>query len=121
MPNEFLDTLKGFTPDGSGLDRDALLFEAGRASAGSPARAWGVVALLALSQALTLGLCLLRSPERPAVPGEPPPPSLSPAQQDGPPSMRGMPDEEVPVPASTLLPDDPPLRASDRTLFISLE
>ena len=121
MPNEFLDALKGFTPDGSGLDRDALLFEAGRASVGSPARAWGFVALLALSQALTLGFCLLRLPERPPAAVEPPPPSFSPSYRGNPSLLRDLPEEEPAVPAASLLPDDPPLRASDGRSFISLE
>jgi hypothetical protein len=121
MPNDLPDTLKGFTPDGSGLDRDALLFEAGRASAGSPARAWRFVALLALSQVLTLGFCLPRPPASLPLPAEPRPPSLSPGYPDGPMPLRALPEEEAPAPASELLPADPPMRPSDRTLFTAIE
>jgi hypothetical protein len=50
--------LSRFTPDGSGLDRDALLFAAGRAAA-RPSRRWQVLAgALAASQLVTLGLFL---------------------------------------------------------------
>ena len=46
--------LSRFTPDGTGLDRDALLIAAGRASL-RPNRAWTVVAgVLAACQLLTL-------------------------------------------------------------------
>jgi len=48
--------LSRFTPSPVGLDRDAVLFAAGRASA-RPGRKWPTLAaLLALSQALTLAL-----------------------------------------------------------------
>ena len=48
--------LSHFTPDGTGLDRDALLFAAGRASA-RPKRLWPVLAgVLAISQLLSLTL-----------------------------------------------------------------
>src|SRR5437763_16773397 len=56
MPEPFLERLSRFTPDGSGLDRDALLFAAGRASA-RPHRGWIVAAgALAACQVLTLAL-----------------------------------------------------------------
>lgn len=51
--------LSRFTPDGAGLDRDALLFAAGKASA-RPNRRWMAVAgALAASQLAVLGLFLL--------------------------------------------------------------
>jgi hypothetical protein len=56
MSESITERLKKFTPDGSGLDRDALLFAAGRASA-RPNRRWlALCAALAASQLVTLGL-----------------------------------------------------------------
>jgi hypothetical protein len=49
--------LSRFTPDGTGLDRDALLFAAGKASA-RPVRWLALAAALAASQFVTLGLLL---------------------------------------------------------------
>jgi hypothetical protein len=50
--------LTQFTPDGTGLDRDALLFAAGRASV-RPSRLWlTLAATLAISQMATLGVVL---------------------------------------------------------------
>lgn len=58
------EKLGRFTPDTTGLDRDALLFQAGQASV--PARRlWPALAgLLALSQIATLVFFLTRSPEQ---------------------------------------------------------
>jgi hypothetical protein len=54
MSGAFLQRLSRFTPDAGKLDRDALLFEAGRTSA-RPNRGWMTVAsLLAVTQALSL-------------------------------------------------------------------
>jgi len=56
MSEQFAEHLSRFTPDGSGLDRDAVLFEAGRASA-RPNRRWLALAgTLAACQLLTLTL-----------------------------------------------------------------
>jgi hypothetical protein len=56
MSESFAERLSRFTPDGSGLDRDVLLFAAGRASAQS-GRRWGALAgILAATQVLTLVL-----------------------------------------------------------------
>ena len=56
MSERFLERLSRFTPDASGLDRDALLFAAGRSSA-RPNRGWVTLAsLLAGTQALSLVL-----------------------------------------------------------------
>jgi hypothetical protein len=50
--------LSKFTPNGGGLDRDDLLFAAGKASA-KPSRRWQALAsMLAMSQTLTLVLLL---------------------------------------------------------------
>jgi hypothetical protein len=56
MSEEFLERLSRFTPAAGGLNRDALLFAAGRSSA-RPNRAWKTLAaLLAGTQALSLVL-----------------------------------------------------------------
>ena len=56
MSEPFLERLSRFTPDAGGLDRDALLFAAGRSSA-RPNRGWMAAAsLLAGTQALSLVL-----------------------------------------------------------------
>ena len=54
MSEPFIERLSQFTPSAGGLDRDALLFAAGRSSA-RPNRAWqGLSAALAATQILTL-------------------------------------------------------------------
>jgi hypothetical protein len=71
MPEPIIERLSQFTPDGSSLDRDALLFAAGRASV-RPSRGWMAMAgLLAASQVMTLALFWLR-PAPPAAPGTTP-------------------------------------------------
>jgi hypothetical protein len=56
MSEPIVERLSRFTPDSGGLDRDALLFAAGRASA-RPNRGWMTLAsLLAGTQALSLAL-----------------------------------------------------------------
>jgi hypothetical protein len=56
MSENLIERLSRFTPDGTGLDRNALLFAAGRASV-RPKRGWMALAgILAASQALTLVL-----------------------------------------------------------------
>ena len=61
MSEPILERLSRFTPDAGRLDRDALLFAAGRASA-RPNRGWMTLAsLLAGSQALSLALLLPHS------------------------------------------------------------
>jgi hypothetical protein len=65
MSESFAERLSKFTPDDRGIDRDVLLFAAGRASA-RPSRRWrALCAALAATQLLTLGLWLW---PRPAVP-----------------------------------------------------
>ena len=67
MSEAFLERLSRFTPDAGGLDRDALLFAAGRNSV-RPNRGWVTVAsLLAATQALSLVLLWPR-PNPPASP-----------------------------------------------------
>jgi hypothetical protein len=82
MAEPSLERLSRFTPDAGRLDRDALLFAAGRSSA-RPNRGWmTLAALLAGTQALSLVLMWPRpSPTPPAggltlpVAGVPPPPA----------------------------------------------
>jgi hypothetical protein len=60
MSEPFLERLNQFTPDGGRLDRDGLIFAAGRGSA-RPNRRWQTLAgLLAGSQALSLFLLMAR-------------------------------------------------------------
>jgi hypothetical protein len=67
MSERFLERLSRFTPDAGGLNRDELLFEAGRRSA-RPDRRWKSTAfLLGAAQALTL--LLLWPSARPVPPG----------------------------------------------------
>jgi hypothetical protein len=57
MSEPLAERLSRFTPDATGLDRDALLFAAGRASL-RPSRRWQAIAgVLAVAQLLTL-VCL---------------------------------------------------------------
>jgi len=79
MSEELTERLSRFTPAGGALDRDAVVFAAGRASA-RPSRRWVALAGgLAASQLLTLALLW----PRPAAPGGVPvaksPPAVAPA------------------------------------------
>jgi hypothetical protein len=68
MSDPLAASLSKFTPDGSGLDRDALLFAAGRASV-PPRRGWmALAAVLAASQLATLTLLAFPSAHPPVVP-----------------------------------------------------
>lgn len=61
MSEPFPERLSQFTPHAGGLDRDALLFTAGRSSA-RPNRAWqGLSAVLAATQIFTLACMWPRS------------------------------------------------------------
>src|SRR4051812_44154457 len=76
MSEPLVEHLSRFTPDGTGLDRDALLFAAGRASA-RPNRRWLTLAgTLAVSQVLPLALLCPRGIPQPPPPPAPPDPSL---------------------------------------------
>jgi hypothetical protein len=126
MSRRIDELLKCFTPDTSGLDRDALLFAAGRASARPNRLLLSLVACLTLSQAITLAAIVLRPtesvpaavhdtvvPTTPAAPEMPPPVS----HRDGAFTFIPRPTSEaleLPVPKGLddLVPDDPPLRAS---------
>ena len=63
MSEELAEHLSRFTPDKSGLDRDALLFAAGRASRRRHLAWPSLAALLATSQVLTLALLWPRTPD----------------------------------------------------------
>jgi hypothetical protein len=124
MPEDPLaERLSRFTPDGSALDRDALLFAAGRASA-RPNRGWAALAgALAASQLLTLVL-LWPAPRPGSVPVVEVPPAPSP-QRPAPDAAPVSPrppgvwlaragDAELPPPPAAvdrLVPDAPPLTA----------
>jgi hypothetical protein len=88
MPEPLSERLSRLTPDGSGLDRDGLLFEAGRLAA-RPNRWWqALAATLAVAQVLTLVLLWPRAappPSGPVVlptPATPVEPPYAPAPQD---------------------------------------
>lgn len=67
MSEDVIAKLTRFTPTAAGLDRDELLFRAGRASAPS-ARWWRVAAgVLAVTQIGTIAAWRLHAPATPAV------------------------------------------------------
>jgi hypothetical protein len=119
------EVLSRFTPDGSAIDRNALLFAAGRASA-RPNRVWKcLVSVLVVCQLLTLGLLWPRpgvvpappTPEAAPVVGTPDTPSTEPETAPVGPlvlALRSPLLDESPAPnpgTTDLVPDDPPLRA----------
>jgi hypothetical protein len=123
MSDPFAEKLSRFTPDAGGLDRDALLFDAGRASA-RPNRRWVALAgVLAASQLLTLGLWWQQPP--PATPvapwtvEAPGPAAQPPAPAEGASGLLALRRRAVetegnlpsPAPAERLAPSGPPLRA----------
>src|SRR5258707_1230647 len=68
MSESFTERLSQFTPDGTGLDRDGLLFAAGKASA-RPNWRWRVLcSALAASQLLTLGMLCWPRTTLPSMP-----------------------------------------------------
>jgi hypothetical protein len=126
MSEPFAERLSRFTPDGSGLDRDALLFAAGRASV-RPNRRWRIVAgALAASQLLTLvflwphalhqGADAPRSPFASASPVAVESPSPAPMDPHSWAMNRRLLDSAGDLPpvagVDDLVPDDPPLPAS---------
>ncbi len=123
MPEPVTELLSRFTPDGTGLDRDALLFAAGRASA-RPRRHWMALAgVLAASQIATLLFLWPRTapPVAPNFVKAPPPVVAAPPEQPAPvPSaawaLRNQAiDREGNLPvrpeAEPMIPPDPPLHA----------
>jgi hypothetical protein len=121
MSRDFLDTLKRFTPDDSGLNRDALLFEAGRRSAPSPARAWWVASLLALTQALMVGFLMLPPASVPINRPAQPVPTYPPSAERGSLLTRELGEGERPLAADQMTPDEPPLRPFDPSLLTTLQ
>ena len=119
MPGPIEDSLSRFTPSLGDLDRDALLFAAGRSSA-RPDRKWATLAaLLALSQSLTLALLWTGTPTPPRA--EPiAPPALTAPVESSPPVPHVFRDwrsalDETPFSAPAmedLVPDNPPLHVS---------
>ena len=122
MSESLAERLSRFTPDGGGLDRDALLFAAGRASA-QPRRCWpALTGVLAASQLLTLLLLWPRTPpaapfvaHSPAVAAESPAPSMPPDPSSWQ-ALRGRIstlEGELPTPAGedSFVPAEPPLHA----------
>jgi hypothetical protein len=136
MSEPFVERLSRFTPDAGGLDRDALLFAAGRGSA-RPNRAWVTLAAgLAVTQVVSLVLLWPR-PGTPAAltqganaprsesseSGRPAPdPPVEPPSSDPPESpalwtvrhslLESEPDDRSePADSGTLIDSGPPLRA----------
>ena len=131
MAESFAEQLSQFTPDGSGLDRDALLFAAGRASV-RPHRGWATLACtLAASQLLTLVLfwpkapaitTIVRdAPPEPSVREEFPPSSVSEETELRALSNRAFAWEDgippLAAPVQSLAPESPPLRAFNGSYF----
>jgi hypothetical protein len=123
MSEPFTERLSRFTPDGSGLNRDALLFAAGRASV-RPNRRWRIVAgSLAASQLLTLVFLWPHTPHQgaddprsffaPSVAVEPPSPVPAAPRSWARNGLLLNELDDLPPPAvsDSLVPDDPPLRA----------
>lgn len=113
MSDPLTRTLSRFTPEG-GVDRDTLMYQAGRASVPSPVRWKALAAMLALGQALTL-LALLARPDAPEAEASPDPTIVpSPAMPAGGWMARhGLPEayELPPLGRETnLVADNPPLR-----------
>jgi len=129
MSEPFLERLTRFTPDASGLDRDALLFAAGRSSA-RPNRGWMAIAsALAGTQVLSLVFLWPHGAPNPSdgrltdaiATNSPAPPATEPRASDalaspGPWSTRRSlrePESEYRPPYDvTLIESGPPLRAS---------
>jgi hypothetical protein len=127
MSEPFLERLSRFTPDRGGLDRDALLVAAGRATA-RPNRGWiALSTALAVSQVLSLVLLWPRQtppvaqlpppavPQPPPAPVEPPIPESvdSPGLWLARHSFLESEPEDRPAPGETgtFVDSEPPLRA----------
>ena len=120
MPGRIEDSLSRFTPSLGDLNRDALLFAAGRASA-RPDRKWPTLAaLLALSQTLTLSLFVSGTPTPPPRVEPVAPPVFTAPAESAPPIPQVFRDwrsalDETPYSAPAvddLVPDQPPLHVS---------
>ncbi len=120
MSESFHERLSRFTPDAAGLDRDALLFAAGRASA-RPNRRWlALCGTLAATQLLMLGMLCWPAP-LPPMPNSVPMivESAPPAVALERPSLWPLPDQDFatendpprPDPMPDLVADEPPMHA----------
>jgi hypothetical protein len=125
MSDPLLERLSRFTPDPGSLDRDALLFAAGRNSA-RPNRGWKALAyLLASTQALSLLLPWPHSSPSGRISDNvaavPAPSSTLESEVSAPPAQPGVwsarknleqwEPEDRPSDSLTLIDSDPPLRA----------
>lgn len=121
MSEPFAESLSRFTPDAAGLNRDALLFAAGRASV-RPNRLWkALVAVLAVSQLLTLVSLWPHTPPASSLtsPSDPTPFAASETDLIGDSQDVDLYDRllsrslerPVPIRSETLVPPAPPLRA----------
>ena len=111
MPDPLTDRLGRFTPEAGSIDRDAILFAAGRASV-RPQRNWKALAgLLALTQALTLLLLLPWPADNLKRPSPHPDDAGPPGSAPGLWHRRLVEVPSAPPPASgSYAPDAPPLR-----------
>jgi hypothetical protein len=125
MSEPLAERLSAFTPDASALNRDALLFAAGRASA-RPSRRWQILAaVLAASQVITL-VCLWPPTPPSAALVAPNPRTETPSNDDPldlppPPNseegtipaglLSGEIDRSHPLTAKEMIPPEPPLHA----------
>jgi hypothetical protein len=115
MSDPLVERLSRFTPNASGLDRDSLLFQAGRASV-RPAHTWkAVAAALALCQLLTLAMLGPRPGPAPTPTARSVRPSAaSPPRLAQAPSVRELndhPDSSRLLPSDDLVPDEAALPA----------
>jgi hypothetical protein len=115
-PDPLIDQLAGFTPAPAAVDRDAILFEAGKA-AGRRSRVWpALTGLLAATQAATLALWMMQ-PLPPTVANKArAPKDERPPPRDAPPTAIAEVMPLLPVqdpallrPAAELVPPAPPL------------
>ena len=142
MREPIIESLSRFTPDAGGLDRDAILFAAGRASA-RPNRKWMALAgSLAACQIVTLALLwprptpVINSNALPVAGTEIKPALADDIKQPSPAStdttelwtrnrqMLMTSDTELPPPvasAGPMIPSDPPLRAFSASAFVGLD
>ncbi|HTU20580.1 MAG TPA: hypothetical protein VMG10_21140 [Gemmataceae bacterium] len=124
MSERLAEHLSCFTPDATGLDRDALLFAAGRASARTQRKWQAVAGALALSQVLTLVCLWPRTPQPTRMPApvvvDSPAPDMPPDESVPAPPLKGMWharmrsldfDQPESIGEEQLVPPPPPLRA----------
>jgi hypothetical protein len=131
MSDPLADRLSRLTPDAANLDRDGLLFAAGRASA-RPNRIWKVLAaILALSQMTQLAVLWPHSKppvipiSEPSISIEPESPPTKPSPTGGSLVLRNLPDSlDDPPPRAVdeaLVADPPPLHASASSATFSID